>query len=57
MTNETIMQFLLNLVLVYICAMAIIHEKQLIRFERKIWKYIKAFLKAVYYKIIKKEVE
>lgn len=57
MTNETIMQFLLNLVLVYICAMAIIHEKQLIRFERKIWKYIKAFLKAVYYTIIKKEVE
>ena len=53
MSNETIMQFLLNLVLVYIGCLTIIHERELIRFERKVWKYIKAFFKALYYTIKK----
>lgn len=49
MSTETIMQFLFNVLLVYIGIQAIIHEKQLIRFERKAWRYIKAFFKALYY--------
>lgn len=51
MATETIMQLLFNALLVYIGAMAIIHEKQLIRFERRAWRYIKAFFKALYYTI------
>lgn len=51
MSTETIMQFLFNVLLAYIGIQAILHEKQLIRFERKAWRYIKAFFKALYYTI------
>lgn len=53
MSNETIIQFLLNLCLVAIGCLTIIHEKELIHFERRVWKYIKAFFKALYYTIKK----
>ena len=54
MSNETIMQFFLNLILVYVGAMTLIHERELIRFERKAKKYIKAFFKAIYLTIKEK---
>lgn len=54
MSNETIIQFLLNLILVYVGCLTIIHERELIRFERKAKKYIKVFFKAVYLTIKEK---
>jgi hypothetical protein len=54
MSNETIIQFLLNLILVYVGAMTIIHERELIRFERKVKRCVKAFFKAVYLSIKEK---
>lgn len=48
------MQFFLNLILVYVGAMTLIHERELIRFERKAKKYIKAFFKAIYLTIKEK---
>lgn len=49
MTTETLLQLAFWVLLVYIGVQAILHEKQLIRFERKAWRYIKAFFKALYY--------
>ena len=54
MSNETIMQFLLNLILVCVGAMTLIHERELIRFERKVKRYVKAFFKAIYLTIKEK---
>jgi hypothetical protein len=49
MSTETILQLFFDVLLVCIGAQAIIHEKELARFERKAAKYIKAFFKALYY--------
>lgn len=49
MSTETILQFFFGLVLTIIGTQAILHEQELIRFERKAAKYIKAFFKALYY--------
>ena len=48
MTTLTILKFLFQLVLICVGAYALLHEKELARFERKAVKYIKAFFKAVY---------
>ena len=48
MSSGTILNFFFNVFLVYIGTMAILHEQQLARFERKAAKYIKAFFKALY---------
>lgn len=48
MSSETIMQFFFIVLLIYIGAQMIIHEKELARFERKAWRYVKAFFKGVY---------
>ena len=53
MTTE--MQLIFNVLLTLLGVYAIAHEKELIRFERKAWKYIKAFFKALYYTITHKE--
>lgn len=57
MTTLTILKFLFNLSLVLLGAYAIYREKDLIRFERKVWKYTKAFFKALYYTVSKKQIE
>jgi hypothetical protein len=38
-------------VLIYAGVEAILHEQELIRFERKVKKYVKAFFKALHYTI------
>lgn len=48
MSSGTILNFFFNVFLVFIGAMAIIHEEELARFERKAAKCIKAFFKGVY---------
>ena len=55
MTALTIIKFLFNISLVLLGAYAIYREKDLIKFERKVKKYVKAFLKAVYYTILQKK--
>lgn len=42
-------RFILECAAVAVVCYAIYHEKDLIKMERKIYKYIKAFLKACYY--------
>lgn len=42
-------EVLIGLVLTVIGCYAIYREKDLIRFERKVAKYVKAFFKALYY--------
>ncbi len=54
MTTETLMQLAFWVLLVGIGIQAILHEQQLIRFERKAWRYIKAFFKALYYTVKEK---
>ena len=55
-------RFFLECAAVGLVCYAIYREKDLIRFERKIWKYSKAFFKAVYFSIrdkfvVEKKVE
>lgn len=57
MSTETILQLIFNIFLTAVGVTAILHERELILFERKAKKYIKAFIKAVYYTITRKEVE
>ncbi|MBQ7115168.1 MAG: hypothetical protein IJN94_01990 [Clostridia bacterium] len=44
-------RFFLECAAVGLVCYAIYREKDLIRFERKVWKYTKAFFKAVYYSL------
>lgn len=55
MTTLTLVKFAFNLALVLLGVFAIYKEKELIKFERKVKKYVKAFLKAVYYTILQKK--
>ncbi len=48
MATLTIIKFFFNLLLITLGAYALLHEKELARFERKVVKYIKAFFKALY---------
>lgn len=48
MSNETLFQLLFDVVLMLIGCEALLHEKQLARFERKVWKYIRCFFKALW---------
>lgn len=57
MTTSTVLCFFFNTALVILGAYAIYREKELIKFERKVKKYIKAFFKAMYYTLAKKEPE
>ena len=43
------LRFFLECVAVGLVCYAIYREKDLVRFERKIWKYAKAFFKAFYF--------
>ncbi len=54
MTTLTIIQFSVMTGLVLLGAYALYREKDLIKFERKVKKYIKAFFKALYYTILEK---
>jgi hypothetical protein len=51
MSTETLTTLAFSTVLIYAGVEAILHEQELIRFERKVAKYIKAFFKALYYTI------
>ena len=55
MTTLTFIKFLFNIGLVLLGAYAIYREKDLIKFERKVWKYTKAFFKALYYTILERK--
>ena len=50
-------RFFLECAAVGLVCYAIYREKDLIRFERKIWKYTKAFFKAAYFSIRDKFVK
>ena len=56
MSTAHLIEFFIQICLILLGAYAIAHEKELIHFERKAWKYIKAFFKALYYTITHKEV-
>ncbi len=49
MNEKDIFIFILWLFAIILCGYCIYREKDLIRFERKAWRYIKAFFKALYY--------
>lgn len=55
MTTLTIIKFFFNIGLVLLGAYAIYREKDLIKFERKVKKYVKAFFKALYYSVLEKK--
>lgn len=55
MTTVQLIQISVQIGLILLGVYLIAHEKELIRFERKAWKYIKAFFKALYYTITHKE--
>lgn len=57
MSTDTLLQFSLYFLAILLGTEVILHERDLIRFERKVKKYVKAFIKAIYYTITKKEVE
>ncbi len=48
MATLTIVKFFFQLFLIFICAYGILHEKELVKLERKAVKYVKAFFKAAY---------
>jgi hypothetical protein len=41
--------FIFRLLLVAVFVVAVLNEKRLIKFEHKLYIYVKAFLKALYY--------
>ncbi len=47
-------RFFLECAAVGLVCYAIYREKDLIKFERKVWKYTKAFFKALYYSVQEK---
>ncbi len=47
-------RFFLECAAVGLVCYAIYREKNLIKFERKVWKYTKAFFKALYYSVQEK---
>lgn len=51
MSTETMVEMLFGILLTCVGVQAILHEQELIRFERKVKKYAKAFFKALYYTI------
>ena len=55
MTTLTIIKFFFNIGLVLLGAYAIYREKDLIKFERKVKRYVKAFFKAAYYTVLEKK--
>ena len=55
MTTLTILKLFFNIGLVLLGAYAIYREKDLIKFERKVIKYIKAFFKALYFTVLEKK--
>ncbi len=55
MTTATILKFIIEGLFVLLAGYAIYKEKTLIKFERKVAKFIKAFFKAAYYSILEKK--
>lgn len=55
MTTFAIVKLFAEVALIFLGAYAIYREKDIARFERKALKYIKAFLKAVYYTVLEKK--
>lgn len=55
MTTFAIVKLFAEVALILLGAYAIYREKDIARFERKALKYIKAFLKAVYYTVLEKK--
>lgn len=46
---EFVTRYLIPLTICTLCSYAVYKEQELIKFERKAIKYIKAFLKSIYY--------
>lgn len=53
-SNETWVRFFLEIMAVAGCCYLIYKEKEIAKWERKVWKYIKAFFKALAYTIVEK---
>ena len=51
MTIFSIIKVILELSAIVLLCYGIYREKDLIKFERKVWKYTKAFFKAAYFSI------
>ncbi len=54
MSAFAIIRFFLECAAAGLVCYAIYRERDLIKFERKVWKYTKAFFKAVYYTLKEK---
>lgn len=48
MTFSFLVRFVFEIIAVGACSYALYRQKDLIRFEKKVWKYTKAFVKACY---------
>ncbi len=55
MTTLAILKLFAEVALILVGAYAIYREKDIAKFERKVAKYVKAFLKAVYYTVREKK--
>lgn len=55
MTTLALIKLFAEIAFILLGAYAIYREKDIIRFERKVAKYVKAFFKAVYYTILEKK--
>lgn len=55
MSTLTFVSFIFNTVLVLLGAYAIYREKDLVKFERKVKKYVKAFFKALWFTALEKK--
>lgn len=53
-SNETWVRFFLEIMAVAGCCYLIYKEKEIAKWERKVWKYIKAFFKALAYTVAEK---
>ena len=54
MSSGTLNELLFDVLLVFIGCQLIIHEKQVAEFERKLWRYTKAFFRGLYITIKEK---
>lgn len=48
MTLSFLIRFMFEIIAVVVCSYAVYRQKDLIRFEKTVWKYTKAFVKACY---------
>lgn len=55
MATQDMFKLVFEIAMILVGGYALYREKDLIRFERKVAKYVKAFVKACYYTILEKK--